>query len=349
MTHQARLIACAAVLAYLGGDFFVFNGPLNRSIQAFHPDSPQSLEKARANGVVARVGQRSISNSQLERATLTQLWLQGKTPAGISGDEQQTLRRAALDELIEHEILRNEIAGLETPPAPADGEIDERLQRLAARFETKERMTEAMKSQGIPSEKFLRERLAADIRARKFIESKIAADIQVTDAEAKQWFEGHLQDLGTPERLEARHVFIATLETPPEEAKKKLDEALAALSAKQKDFATLAKELSQDPASKDAGGNLWWMTRQRLSPDFAEPVFSLAVGQPALIRTKLGWHLVEVTGRKGAEPANFDSAKPEIVAALGAAKRRTAVTAYRRKLREAAAAEVRILDPRFAS
>lgn len=349
MTHQARLIACAALLAYLGGDFFVFNGPLNRSIQAFHPDSPQSLEKARANGVVARVGQRSISTSQLERATLVRIWLQGKTPAGSNGDEPQAVRRAALDELIEHEILRDEIAGLETPPEVADREIDECLQRLTSRFETKERLMEAMKSQGIPSEKFLRERLSADIRARKFIESKIATGIQVTDAEAKQWFDAHLHDLGTPERLEARHVFIATLETPPEEAKKKLDEALAALLAKQKDFATLAKELSQDPASKEAGGSLGWMTRQRLSPDFAEPVFSLAVGQPALIRTKLGWHLVEVTARKAAEPAKFDSAKPEIVAALEAAKRRSAVAAYRRKLREAAAAEVRILDPRFAS
>ncbi|RYD25875.1 MAG: hypothetical protein EOP87_23675, partial [Verrucomicrobiaceae bacterium] len=77
MTHTARLTLCTAFLAYLAGDFFLFNGPLHRAIQVFSPDTPQALEKARKEGVVARVGNRPISRSQLDRAVFERLTLEG--------------------------------------------------------------------------------------------------------------------------------------------------------------------------------------------------------------------------------------------------------------------------------
>jgi len=345
MTQPARFILCAAVLAYLGGDFFVFNGPLNRSIQTFHPDSPRSVAKAREEGIIARVHQRPILKSQLERAATEHLWLEGKSLASLPAEEQQAARKLALEELIERQLLVNEMEKSKTVIDVADADVDERLKRLVDRFENKGELETSMKSQGISAEKDLRDRVAAQIRTERFIESRIAADVTVADDEAKKWHEANQQQLATPERLEARHIFIATLETPAEEAKKKLDEALAALTAKQKDFPTLAKELSQDPANKDAGGNLGWMTRQRLAPDFAEQIFSLAVNQPTLIRTKLGWHLVEVTNRKAAEPRTFEDAKAEITSALEAGKRREAVKAFRSKLRQAAQQDIRIIEP----
>lgn len=345
MTQSARFILCAAVLAYLGGDLFVFNGPLNRSIQTFHPDSPRSVAKAREQGVVARVQQRPISKSQLDRAATERLWLEGKTFAELPAEEQQAARKLALEDLIERQLLLNEMESSGTVVDVAGADVEERFKRLASRFTDKGELENAMKTQGISSEKELRDRVTAQIRAERFVESRIASEISVSDDEAKKWFEANQQQLATPERLEARHIFIATGQTPAEEAKKKLDEALAALTAKQKDFPTLAKELSQDPASKDQGGNLGWMTRQRLSPDFAEPVFSLAVNQPTLIRTKLGWHLVEVTARKAAEPRAFEQAKAEVVAAIDAEKRREAVRTFRSKLRETSKQEIRIIEP----
>jgi parvulin-like peptidyl-prolyl isomerase len=345
MTPTARFILCAAVLAYLAGDLFVFNGPLNRSIQTFHPDSPRSVAKAREKGIVARVHQRPISKSQLERAATEHLWLQGKSLADLPAEEQQAARKLALEDLIEQQLLVSEMERSGTVIDVAAADVDERLKRLVGRFESKGELETSMKSQGISAEKDLRDRVAAQIRAERFIESRIAPEVAVSAEDAKKWYEANQQQLATPERLEARHIFIATLETPAEDAKKKLDEALAALTAKQKDFPTLAKELSQDPANKDTGGNLGWMTRQRLAPDFAEPVFSLAINQPTLIRTKLGWHLVEVIARKAAEPRAFEDAKAEVTAALEAEKRREAVKTFRSKLRQDAQQEIRIIEP----
>ena len=156
----------------------------------------------------------------------------------------------------------------------------------------------------------------------------------VTGEDARKWFDEHRDELKTPERIEVRQVFLATLDRPADEAKAVLETALAALQDESRDFATLARELSEDSASKERGGALGWMTRDRLPRDFAEPVFALSPGEPALIRTKLGWHLVEVTGRKPEEPRDFAAAQPEIIAALAALARRQMITDFRNELRK---------------
>ena len=58
-----------------------------------------------------------------------------------------------------------------------------------------------------------------------------------------------------------------------------------------------------------------------------------ALSAPSLVRTKLGWHLVEVLERKAAEARSFEETREEIVAALEALKRDKGLRAYRHQLR----------------
>lgn len=332
MKFTARIL-CLAALLYLAGDLFL-HGPARRWLDSTL--TPRHL--------VARVSGQPITRSQLERALIERLWLEGKSPADLTPADLQLARAAALEELIDHELLRHQV-NASTPPLPvSDDEINERIRRLVGRFENKGALETAMKSQGIAHEQALRDRLAAQIRQEKFIAQSIAPAIQITDEEARQWFAENQKSISLPERIEARHIFLPTLDHPSEEAKQKLEAALTTLTARQKDFTTLARELSEDPATKDTGGALGWMTRDRLPADFADPLFSLPLNQPKLLRTKLGWHLVEVTARKPAEQRTFDQAKPEIHAALEALKRRQAVANFRKSLRQTHAAEIEILQ-----
>jgi parvulin-like peptidyl-prolyl isomerase len=343
-----RLALYGVVLLYFVGDLFIFKGPLRRKIDRADPKSAEAIRLAKSNGVVARVFNLQITRSQLERAVRERLWLEGKTLDSITPENRKTIRYAALDELIEHELLRIK-AKVNAPQLKVDDEeVNERLRRLLGRFESKGAMETAMKSQGIASEKDLRDRLSARIQQEKYVESKIGPLAKVSDEDAKKWFDENQKDLALPERSEVRHVFIATLDHPPEEAKAKLDAALADLTAKKKDFATLAKEISEDPASKDAGGSLGWMSRDRLPLDFAAPVFSLPLNQPTFIRTRLGWHLVEVTGRKPAESRTFDQVKQEITLALEAMKRRQAANEFRDALRKFEAAKIDVYHDMMA-
>ena len=330
------LTLVSAGLIYLLADLWIFQGPIKRGLLSIFPPRTESL--------VARVAGYPITRSQLDRAVSERLWLSGTTPAQFTATELKAIQQAALDDLIDQAILHSIIKANKKIPSASAEEIETRLHRFLARFETKGELETAMKSQGIRSEGDLKKRLAYQIQQEKFIQTSIASQIKVTDDEAEMWFKKNQNTIANPERVEARHIFIATLDHPPEEAKQKLDEALASLTEKKKDFATLAKELSEDSATKDSGGALGWMSYDRLPVDFAAPLFLLELNKPTLIRSHLGWHLAEITARKQAEPRTFEQAKPEIVAALEAIKSRQAIADFRVSLRKNEADNITIID-----
>lgn len=323
--------ACLAAALYLIGDVLIFRGPAQRWLSSVMPHDP--------NAVVATVSGHPVTRSQLDRATAERLWLVGKSLANQTSAD----RSAALDELIDHELLRLQVqANLAQLPV-SELEIDERLSRFAKRFESRESLETAMRSQGIAAIKDLRDRLTAQIRQEKYLALRIAPAIHASDAEARQWFTQNTAAVAQPERIEVRHIFIPTLDGSPDAAKQKLTAALTSLSAHQKDFAALARDISEDSATKDSGGKLGWMTRDRLPADLAEPLFAMEPNRPQLIRTHLGWHLVEVTARKPAEPQTYEQAKSEIFAAIAANKRRHAVADFRKKLRQSEASRVKVV------
>lgn len=279
-----------------------------------------------------------ITRSQHQRALSERLWLSGKPLTAATPEDQ--IR--ALDDLITQELLRAKVRAATPLPTVSKAEIDQRIQRLVGRFETKGALQTAMISQGIPDEAALKNRLSAQIQQEKWLESQIGKIVTPTAEEAQAWYIANQAKLENPARIKARHIFIATLAFPPEDAKKKLEDALAALTSQQKDFANLAQELSDDYANKASGGELGWMTAARLPADLAGPLFSLELRKPTLIQSRLGWHLAEVTERKPAEPRTFEQAQPEILAALSALKRCTAVEELLVSIRKDAAAEITI-------
>lgn len=285
---------------------------------------------------IASVDGHPITRSQLDRATEELLWLEGD-PGKATPEARDKARKAALEALATDILLDREADSMDPPLSVSTTEIDDRLARLENRFKNKDEFEAAMHSQGIPDRKSLRERLNRQILREKFIEARISMAGKVTDEEARKWFDEHQAELTQPARVRARHVFIPTLDNPPEEAKQKLEAALAALNEKKKDFATLAKELSGDPATKATGGDLGWFSKDRMPADFSAPVFALEPNKPTLVRTKLGWHLVEMTEKKGSGPRTFDQAKPEIIAALSTIKRDKAVKELHDSLNKEAA------------
>jgi parvulin-like peptidyl-prolyl isomerase len=331
-----RLVLYGSIGIYLLLDLLFFNGPLRQTMD-FSGPKPRIPEEW-----VARVSGVPITRSQLERAVNETLWIDGKSPSDLTETELDIVRRKSLDDLIDRALLEAQAKVLSSQLAVGDEELNERFSRFSNRFENKEALDAAMKSQGIADIESLRDRMKSQIREEKYIELRISPAIRISDEEIAQWFEENKETSINPERIEARHVFIPTLDHPPEEAKQKLDEALKNLIAKTKDFPTLVKELSEDPATRENGGHLGWMTRDRLPADFSAPVFSLEVGKPALVRSRLGWHLVEVTARKPTEPLTLEQAKPEILAALVAAKRRIAIGNLRNSLRQSSSGKVEI-------
>lgn len=337
-----RVFAYSAALLYLAADLFWFDGPISQRIRPVKPDSAEAAANAKANGVAALVFGKPIYLAQVERAAREQLWLQGKSMNGLSPEQRRETRLAALNELIDHELLRTKVQANQGELPVSDAEVDDAIRRLAARFASRDDMQAELKAEGIDSEKELRLRLGARIQQLKYIESRIAGDIAVTDDEAREWFEANADTFKLPPRIRARHIFLATLGVEADAVKKRLETEIAALHAGERTFEAVASAISDDPRSKSSGGDLGWMTADRLPPDFAAPVFRMETGKPELLRTKLGWHYVEVTDRKPAEARSFEDARDEVIAALESAKRAERVRALRDAIRKTEAIAIHV-------
>lgn len=97
----------------------------------------------------------------------------------------------------------------------------------------------------------------------------------------------------------ARHILIKADEiTSNEEARKKLTQVKQRLDNGE-DFAKLAAEFSQDPGSKNNGGDLGWATEGTFVPRFTEVMNSLKNGQMSEpFKSQFGWHIIQVLDRR---------------------------------------------------
>jgi parvulin-like peptidyl-prolyl isomerase len=321
------------VVGYICADLFLFNGPINRRIQSSHPDSPESIAKAKANGVVARVFGHQITRSQLDRAVYERLFLDGKSFDTLSPNEKKLFEYAALGDLIDHELMRVKVKVNSHKLKVTDEEIDTRLERFAKKFLTREELEKAMYAQGIGNIDALRNRIAARIQQEKYIAMRVDPLCVVSDQEVSDFYQNHREELATPARIRLRHIFIPTLHTPASEAKQTLQATLKDMQNGSNTFAQLAQSISKDPATNQTAGDLGWMSRSRLPEDFAKATFDLPLNQPTLIETKIGCHIVEVRDRRPEEIPSLDLVRAEIHTALTTAKRHQAVTDFRSALR----------------
>lgn len=322
------------VLGYIACDLFVFHGPLAQKIDSKDPLSAKNIAAAKQRGVVARVFNHDITLGQVERAAHERLWRLGQKYDDFPKSQRKLLRYAALDDLIDHELLRIKAMAHAEKLILDPQTLDARVERFNRRFSGDKARLSAMKAQGIANDQDLRDRIAAQMQQEAYIELKIGPLSEVTEEEAKEWFDKNQQTLANPEHRHLRHIFLPSLDISKEDALPRLEAAKASLASGQADFATLAKEISHDPASKHQGGNLGWVNRQRLPEDFADAVWKLPANQPTLITTKIGWHLVELLGEQPAQTPSFDDARKGIVQSLQSVKRREAIKDYRKALRK---------------
>ena len=126
----------------------------------------------------------------------------------------------------------------------------------------------------------------------------------VSDAEIQAYYNAHLADYKTDEEVKTRHILVSVAAgadaATDAAAKAKAQDALKQLQAGG-NFADLAKKFSDDPGSKDQGGELPMMPTSGLDPAYAKAAMALSPGQTSsLVRSQFGYHIIQTEQKQAA-------------------------------------------------
>jgi len=162
----------------------------------------------------------------------------------------------------------------------------------------------------------------------------VVSESVVNDAAVRQYYDQHSDEFATPERIHVRHIVVTATDAGPGAkskeqaleiikalagqlhesnfASRSLKDPKAAEQLRINQFKQLARQYSED-ASGANGGDLGWVTKGQLDPDFEAAAWALKPGMPSgIVETKFGYHLILVDEKQSMGVESFQEAKASI-------------------------------------
>ena len=150
-------------------------------------------------------------------------------------------------------------------------------------------------------EEYIKKNIKISLETLTLPYSIVSSDsFEVSKNEIKEYYQKHKEDYHVPETRDIKYVTFPI--TPSEsdtqltleqadELKERLEEGA--------DFAKIAKDYSEDPGSKENGGDLGWFSREEMVPKFSEAAFQGsedAIVGPVL--TRYGYHIIKIEDKR---------------------------------------------------
>ncbi|MFH1717426.1 MAG: peptidylprolyl isomerase [Planctomycetota bacterium] len=313
--HIMRTCLCLAILI----------GAIGLGCRSKSPEQTDANKPAepKVDKVAVTVNGMEIRESEIEKTIKPQLDSIAKQstqlPPAVVKQYTQQFREQALEQLIRRTLLDEKVqaAGVIVTEEEVIGQITE---IAAAQGFSLEDFTKAMEQLGHGFDEVkgdVRKQLARN----RFMESLWAGKVDVTEEDAKKYYDENSKRFETPEQVSASHILIQPELTgaDPNEAKAKARTKAEDLLRQIKegaDFAELAKANSSCP-SAPRGGDLGFFPRGQAPADFDNAAFALEVGQMTdVVETEYGFHIIKVTDHKDAGVTSFEQARDDIIEQL---------------------------------
>jgi len=259
----------------------------------------------------------------------------------------QKITKADLDGMIEEEIGRqlSQFASY-LPPQERNNQKEAMLRRFSSPSE-RLRMLNQFVMEELLYRKARESKLAenpemqADLRniekrflAQKALEAELADKIKITRGDLETYYEAHKRDYVRPERAQISHILLKD--------EKSANEVLDSLKAGAK-FEELARKLSQDEQTKEAGGQInGWVEKGSHIPgigysdEATAAIFSTDAGKVSdkIVETSKGFHVIEVRAREPERQKTFEEVRPEVFRALRMRKETEVQEALLEELKE---------------
>ena len=223
------------------------------------------------------------------------------------------LRREVLDRLIDEELILQQAADLKL--SISSEQVDASIEEIKKQNNIDDdQLRDALKGQGMSMAHY-----RADIKRQllrfRVINIAVGSRVNISDDEIKAYYERHMKGSANTQ-VRASHIFItipegadrAAAEEKRAQAQKILERAKAG-----EDFAKLARELSEDAATRAEGGDLGFFGKDMLPKPIEELVFSMQPGEiRGPVRADRGFHVIKMVDRKVKAPKPLDDVKDDI-------------------------------------
>lgn len=278
---------------------------------------------AAGDSPVATVDGQPILQSELDRMISMQTG--GEGLSAFPEEARAEIRRQILDLMIANVLVSSAAEKAKTEVPAAD--VDKFIAEVEGQAGGKDQLAAGLAANGVSMDKF-RADVARSIRQERWAEEQLKSRVAISDKDVEDFYNTNPAASQMPEMVRASHILLTFDPSDPASQDARLKEitALREQITGGADFAEIARRHSQDPGSKDGGGDLNYFARGRMVKEFEDAAFSLDVGKVSEpVKTQYGYHLIKVTDRKAARQVPLDEAKDRIRMYLENRKREEAM------------------------
>jgi peptidyl-prolyl cis-trans isomerase C len=295
--------------------------------------------------VVARGKGVEVKRSQLDETFIAAKANAAANNVTFSEAERGLLEARLLNELVVSKILTAKAT--DADKAKANEAADKFIADTRKQFTSDDAFAERLKMNKLTLPE-LRSKLVTEAVPSTVLERELKTQISVTDADVKKFYSENPSKFEQPEMVHAAHILIGTrdmtagteLGDDQKKAKREVADGLLKRAKAGEDFAALAKKYSEDPGSKDNGGE-YTFPRGQMMPEFESAAFALKKGEvSSIVTTSYGYHIIKLIEKLPAKTIGLAEASPKLKEFLTAQEGQKIAPAYFKKLKADAGIEI---------
>lgn len=270
-----------------------------------------TTERQTIDRVVAVVGDSAILQTDIDEEVFRILASTGESEMPSDPAVRQQLYSSALDARVNELLILTAAArdSISVGDDEVERQVEEQILQQTRAFGGEAAFTEALRAQGFTLTGY-RHELTRQVRNRGIVERYMATIRRdrrpppLTEKDVRKFFEEQKDNLG--ERPATVTFEMVVVPPKPSEsartAAREEAERILQLIRDGEDFAELAGRYSQDPGSRERGGDLGWFRENQMVKEFATVAFSLPPGSVSgVVESPFGFHIIKVEKTKGAE------------------------------------------------
>jgi parvulin-like peptidyl-prolyl isomerase len=226
-------------------------------------------------------------------------------PVALPKQQQEEMRRAALNMLIDDALMRQFLR--KTMAAPTQAEFNHEMNELLDVLKKQNKTLEQFLREGKQTQEQLRVDIVSKLQWKAYLQKRLP------DASIKSYFDQN-RIFFDKVMVRASHILVKVKPnaTPQEKqaALNRIQTIRNEIMTGKVDFAEAAKKYSDCP-SKSKGGDIGMFPYKfAVVEPFAKAAFAMKINDVSgVITTDFGLHVIKVTGRTQPEPANFEAIK----------------------------------------